>query len=104
MTIEAIWDESIDDYLTRVQEHLANNGGKVCIYHKGAYSDKDSLIIESVNDFVINEVKSWLKYSETVTTEILEPGVEYYFDIGTWGDDFQYMALCKVEQLTTFTV
>ena len=98
--------QEINDLLDEIRNHLKSVGGSIAVYASEA-EGKDaisySFITNTLDDFMINEIKVWDK-KYNIVWETVEPDVEYYWDLGTWGDDFPYMKLKRVDSLTTFKI
>jgi hypothetical protein len=95
--------------LNEVKDYLEGGSDRQVMVYASACEDvrnpeRYRHLIDEVDDFIKEEVTRWEKDYLNPTWKPVFPNTPYYWDVGTWGDDFPYMALCKVEDLTTFTV
>ena len=94
------YDETDVDFIDRVYSEVEEKGYIVCIYDGCSQKKENHVISASKLDVDMNTI---LKY-ESIKIEILEPDVKYFWDIGTWGDDFPYMTIRRVIDLDTFSI
>jgi len=102
-------ESNVDILLQEVRDYLEGGSDRQVMVYASACEDVRNPqyyrhLVDEVNDFIKEEVIRWDEKYFNPAWKPVVPDTLYYWDIGTWGDDFPYMHLCKVEDLNTFTV